>query len=81
MASIAPRVEFGEAQLAGVAKSSRAGTKRRVKAGPTSRGCPGWSGRVPRIQTLRRPFFNRTVVSVAVETAWSVSIACGLKVI
>ena len=37
MASIAARVEMGEAQLAGVARSSRAGTKRKVKAGPTTR--------------------------------------------
>ena len=37
IASMAARVEIGEAQLAGVARSSRAGTKRRVKAGPTRR--------------------------------------------
>ncbi len=37
IASIAPRVEFGDAQLAGVARSSRAGTKRKVKASPTTR--------------------------------------------
>jgi len=41
---MAARVEMGEAQLAGVARSSRAGTKRSVKAGPTSRGCPGRNG-------------------------------------
>jgi hypothetical protein len=34
MASIAVRVETGEAQAAGVARSSRAGTKRSVKARP-----------------------------------------------
>ena len=45
MASIAVRVEIGDDQDSGVARSSRAGTKRSVKAGPTSRGCPGRSGR------------------------------------
>ena len=35
------RVEIGEAQLAGVARSSRAGTKRSVKAGPAMRGSRG----------------------------------------
>ena len=72
IASIAARVEMGEAQLAGVARSSRAGTKRSVKAGPTSRFCPSRIGRVPRIQTFRKPFFSSTVVSVAVETVCSV---------
>src|SRR5271165_255623 len=38
IASIAARVDFGEDQDSGVARSSRAGTKRRVKARPTSRG-------------------------------------------
>ena len=37
IASIAARVDFGEDQDSGVARSSRAGTKRRVKAGPTTR--------------------------------------------
>ena len=37
MASIAPRVEIGFDQLSGVARSSRTGTKRNVKAGPTTR--------------------------------------------
>ena len=32
------------------------------------RGWPGCSGAVPRIQTLRRPFFSSMVVMVAVET-------------
>ena len=68
MASIAVRVEIGDDQDSGVARSSRAGTKRSVKAGPTSRGCPGRSGLAPRIQTFRRPFLSRTVVMVAVET-------------
>jgi hypothetical protein len=38
MSSIAARVERGLAQLSGVARSSRAGTNRMVKAGPTRRG-------------------------------------------
>ena len=67
MASMAARVEIGEAQLAGVARSSRAGTKRKVKAVPTARAWPGCLGKAPRSQTLRRPFFNNTVVRVAVE--------------
>src|SRR3954467_2349018 len=66
MASIAVLVEIGDDQDSGVARSSRAGTKRRVNAGPTSRGRPGFSGRAPRIQMFRRPFFRRTVVMVAV---------------
>jgi hypothetical protein len=37
IASIAARVERGEAQDSGVARSSRAGTKRSVKARPTTR--------------------------------------------
>ncbi len=37
ISSIAPRVEIGFAQLSGVARSSRAGTNRIVKAGPISR--------------------------------------------
>ena len=37
IASIAARVEIGEAHEAGVARSSRAGTKRSVKARPTRR--------------------------------------------
>ena len=68
MSSIAARVERGEDQEAGVARSSRAGMKRSVKARPTRRGWSGRSGRVPRIQTFRRPFFSRIVVSVAVDT-------------
>ena len=38
MSSIAPRVERGFAHDAGVARSSRAGTKRIVNASPTRRG-------------------------------------------
>src|SRR5262250_2867591 len=74
MASIAVRVEIGDDQDSGVARSSRAGTKRRVKAGPTRRFCPGCSGLVPRIQTFRRPFLSSTVVMVAVEILESVAI-------
>src|SRR5689334_23756225 len=79
MASIAVRVEIGDDQDSGVARSSRAGTKRSVKAGPTSRGRPGFSGFAPRIQTFRRPFLSRTVVMVAVVTRDSVAIASGVR--
>src|SRR5256886_6999028 len=79
MASIAVRVEIGEDQDSGVARSSRAGTKRSVKAGPTSRGCPGRSGREPRIQTFRKPFLSRTVVMVAVDTCERVAIVSGVR--
>src|SRR5690349_15165984 len=79
MASMAVRVEIGDDQDSGVARSSRAGTKRSVKADPTSRGRPGLRGRAPRIQTLRRPFFNRTVVMVAVVTRERILIASGVK--
>jgi hypothetical protein len=68
MASIAARVEIGEPQEAGVARSSRAGTKRKVKARPTRRGPPVRKGRAQRIQTLRKPFLSSTVVKVAVVT-------------
>src|SRR6185369_17162951 len=79
MASIAVRVEIGDDHDSGVARSSRAGTKRSVKAGPTRRGCPGRSGLVPRIQTFRRPFLSRTVVMVAVDTRDRVAIASGVR--
>src|SRR6266704_6735320 len=79
MASIAVRVEIGEDQDSGVARSSRAGTKRSGKAAPTSRGCPGRSGRDPRIQTFRRPFLSRPVVMVAVDTWERVLIASGVR--
>src|SRR5580704_3293567 len=79
MASIAVRVEIGDDQDSGVARSSRAGTKRKVNAGPTSRFCPGRSGREPRIQTFRRPFLSRTVVMVAVDTPDRVLIASGVR--
>ena len=70
----APRVEIGDDQLAGVARSSRAGTKRSVKARPTRRPWPALIGRVPRIQTLRSPFFSRIVVMLAVVILDSVSL-------
>ena len=38
IASMAARVERGEDHASGVALSSRAGMKRKVKAGPTRRG-------------------------------------------
>ena len=73
VSSIAARVERGEAHEAGVARSSRAGMKRKVKARPTVRGCPGRIGRVPRIHTRRNPCLSRTVVIVAVDTGFSAS--------
>src|SRR2546422_1774399 len=79
IASIAVRVEIGDDQDSGVARSSRAGTKRNVKAGPTNRFCPGRSGLVPRIQTFRRPFLSNTVVMVAVDTRERVLIASGVR--
>ena len=75
IASIAARVEIGDDQDSGVARSSRAGTKRSVNASPTRRGCPGRSGRAPRIQTLRSPFLSSTVVMVAVETRVRMALA------
>jgi hypothetical protein len=68
ISSIAPRVERGDDHDSGVARSSRMGTNRSVNAGPIVRFCVGLSGFDPRIQTLRRPFFNNTVVKVAVVT-------------
>ena len=73
MASMAARVEVGEDQDSGVARSSRAGTKRNVNARPTLRCSPGRSGRVPRIHTLRSPFLSRMVVMVAVVIPRSMS--------
>src|SRR5258707_11342735 len=72
MASMAALVDRGDDQDSGVARSSRMGMKRSVKAAPTTRGKPGRSGRQLRNQTLRRPFFSRIVVIVAVDTAESV---------
>src|SRR5664279_2997784 len=77
MASIAARVEIGAPHDAGVARSSRAGTKRSVKARPTRRACSACSGLAPRIQTLRSPFFSKTVVSVAVLTPASTRTSSG----
>jgi hypothetical protein len=68
MASIAARVEIGLAQLSGVAKSSRTGTKRSVNAGPTMRSPPKTSGFGPLIQQRLMPFFKSIVVIVAVGT-------------
>src|SRR4051812_14513924 len=68
IASMAARVEIGLDHDSGVARSSRAGTKRSVKALPTRRGWSALRGRVPRIQTLRSPFFSNSVVRVAVVT-------------
>jgi hypothetical protein len=79
MASIAVRVEIGDDQDSGVARSSRAGTKRKVNAGPTRRFCPGRNGLVPRSQTFRRPFLSRTVVMVAVETWDNVAMASEVR--
>jgi hypothetical protein len=73
MASIAERVEIGDAQLSGVAKSSRTGTKRKVKAGPTRRSPFGVSGFGPFIQQRRMPFLRSTVVTVAVVTLRNMS--------
>ena len=59
---------MGDDQDSGVAKSSRAGTKRSVNAGPTIRlPAAVSSGIGPRIQHRRMPFFRSTVVMVAVE--------------
>jgi hypothetical protein len=68
MASMAARVEIGLPHDAGVARSSRAGTKRSVNARPMTRRCFDCSGRLPRSQTRRSPFFSSTVVNVAVVT-------------
>src|SRR6185295_7053123 len=68
IASIAARVEIGLPQLSGVARSSRTGTKRSVKALPTSRCPPGTSGIAPLIQQCRMPFLSSMVVMVAVVT-------------
>src|ERR1700680_3175083 len=65
---MADRVDRGDDQDSGVARSSRIGMKRKVKTAPTTRGEPERSGRQPRSQTLRRPFFSKIVVMVAVDT-------------
>src|SRR5664280_1252576 len=73
MASIALRVEIGFDQLSGVARSSRTGTKRSVKAGPTTRFPEKPKGMAPAIQERRMPFFSSMVVMVPVVTLRSVS--------
>ncbi len=73
MASMAPRVEIGFDQLSGVARSSRTGTKRSVKAGPTTRLPEKPSGIAPFIQAWRMPFFSSIVVMVPVVTFFSAS--------
>jgi hypothetical protein len=77
IASIAARVERGYASDFGVARPSRAGRNLKVKACPISFGWLGERGFVPRIQTLRRPFFSSTVVTVAMETERRASIIDG----
>ena len=68
ISSMAARVERGDDHDSGVARSSRAGTKRIVNARPTMRlPCAVTSGLAPRIHRRRRPFFRSTVVTVAVE--------------
>ena len=73
MASMAARVEIGFDQLSGVARSSRTGTKRKVKAGPTTRLPEKPSGMAPAIQERRMPFFKSMVVMVPVVTFCRVS--------
>ncbi len=73
MASIAERVEIGFDQLSGVAKSSRTGTKRSVKAGPTTRLPEKPKGMAPAIQAWRMPFFSSMVVMVPVVTVLRIS--------
>src|SRR6516165_10369320 len=73
ISSMAARVEIGWAQLSGVAKSSRTGTKRKVKAGPMMRSPFEISGFGPFIQQRRMPFFSNIVVMVAVVTLWRMS--------
>ena len=68
IASIAARVEIGLDQLSGVARSSRTGTKRSVKAGPTTRLPEKPNGIAPAIQQWRMPFFSSIVVMVPVVT-------------
>ena len=75
MSSIAARVEIGLLQLSGVARSSRTGTNRNVKAGPTIRLPPGTSGIAPCIQVRRMPFFSSIVVMVPVVTFCRISSA------
>src|SRR5262249_24979135 len=80
ISSIALRVEIGWPQLSGVARSSRTGTKRSVKAGPTRRSPPGVSGFGPFIQHRRMPFLSSMVVIVAVVTRRRMSKHCSVVV-
>ena len=64
---MANRVDFVDDRDSGVARSSRPGKKRIVKARPTIRGELGSSNRTPRSQTLRNPLFRSAIVTVAVE--------------
>jgi hypothetical protein len=75
MASIAPRVEIGFDQLSGVARSSRTGTNRRVKAGPTARLPEKPNGIAAFIHERRMPFFSSIVVMVPVVTLRRISSA------
>jgi hypothetical protein len=68
IASMAARVDIGLPQLSGVARSSRAGTKRKVNAEPIRRGPPGTNGFGPCIQHRLIPFVSNMVVMVAVVT-------------
>ena len=78
MASMAERVEIGFDQLAGVARSSRTGTKRNVKAGPTTRLPEKPSGMAPAIQEWRMPFFSSMVVMVPVVMFLSASMTADM---
>ncbi len=78
MASMAPRVEIGFDQLSGVARSSRTGTKRSVKAGPTTRFPENPNGIAPAIQDRRMPFFSNIVVMVPVVTLRRISRAAAM---
>ncbi len=77
IASMAERVEIGFDQLAGVARSSRTGTKRSVKAGPTTRLPEKPNGMAPAIQAWRMPFFSSIVVMVPVVKLRSLFNCCG----
>jgi len=60
MASIAVRVEIGDDHDSGVARSSRAGTKRNVKPIRPAAAAPAAEDASPQ-PDVRRPFFSRTV--------------------
>ena len=71
-------MEIGFDQLSGVARSSRTGTKRSVKAGPTTRLPENPNGMAPAIQERRMPFFSSMVVMVPVVTFLRVSRAADM---